>query len=188
MGADIYLKSVFEPNNAKHKEAFDTAVAARDALPHGSAEAKEAQKAVAKAYNAMYAVGYFRDPYNGSGLFAQTDLSWWRDVVPMLTKKGTLPIRKARVLLARVKAAEFAFDPELLWFYVIEGKNSWACPDMDERKKIPDKVKEAFKQGLSPEATARYAKLQARYEDDRKALCDLLQQSIDLNEPLEMSL
>ena len=96
MGADIYLKSKFDANNAKWKPLFDNAVKRRDALPRGSAQAGEIQKEVHELYGRMYEVGYFRDPYNDGMFLGKIGLSWWNDVVPMLDKDGFMPIEAAK--------------------------------------------------------------------------------------------
>lgn len=102
MGADIYLQSEFENNNAR----WNRAVAKRDQYPRGSAMYERLQRDVKVAYSRMYGVGYFRDSYNSYGLFAQTDLSWWQDVVPLLNEDGCLPIENARKLADMVRSAK----------------------------------------------------------------------------------
>lgn len=106
MGADVYLRSIYEPNHAKHRAEFDKAVKARKS-GNGS------QEAVSKAHVAMYSSGYFRDCYNSYGLFANPrypdggTLSWWRDVsAKMLDGEGQLSVANAKKLLARVRAAK----------------------------------------------------------------------------------
>lgn len=106
MGADVYLRSIYEPNHAKHRAEFDKAVKARKS-GNGS------QEAVSKAYDQMYSCGYFRDCYNSYGLFANLrdpdggTLSWWRDVsAKMLDGEGQLSVANAKKLLARVRAAK----------------------------------------------------------------------------------
>ena len=105
MGADIYLESINNACREKWEPKFKAAIVKRNALPRDSKEAKAAQREADQAYNGMFSDGYFRDSYNGYGLFAQTKLSWWRDVVPML-RDGYLPIDQAQLLHARVAEAK----------------------------------------------------------------------------------
>jgi hypothetical protein len=104
MGADIYLESVNNACHSKWERKFDAAVAKRNQAVRGSALEKELQKKVDEAYNGMFGQGYFRDCYNGYGLFAQMSRSWWADVVPMLDDDNYLPINKVRELRDRVAA------------------------------------------------------------------------------------
>jgi DNA-binding SARP family transcriptional activator len=96
MGADVYLKSKFDKQMAVHKPRFDAAVTVRDHLPEGSPERDKEQEKVMQAYNAMYAEGYYRDPYNDTTFLNKLGLSWWRDVIPMLDDDGNMPIEQAR--------------------------------------------------------------------------------------------
>jgi hypothetical protein len=154
MGADVYLESVSTKCKAKWEKRFKAAVTKRDSYPRGSAMADKLQEKVTEAYNGMYAEGYFRDCYNGYGLFAQTDISWWRDVVPMLNDGGYLPIDKAIELRKRV---------------------------MNEKLNLASALKVAKEQKESP------PKLET-YESWRKELVDILTLSIEMGEPLFMSL
>jgi hypothetical protein len=103
MGADVYLESVHNKTREKWERKFNAAVAKRDQSVEGSALAKEYQKEVSEAYDKMFSEGYFRDCYNGYGLFVNLSsrLSWWRDVVPMLDG-GYLPLDKAAELRQEV--------------------------------------------------------------------------------------
>lgn len=103
MGADIYLESVNGACREAWEHVFKDAVKKRDASKTSAAKARW-QKKVEEAWLGMYAGGYFRDNYNGYGLFAQTQLSWWRDVIPMLNEEGYLPIDRAEELKAMVLA------------------------------------------------------------------------------------
>lgn len=157
MGADIYLRSVNDRCKAAWKSAFEAAVKERDRHPRGSAEAGAAQEKVSEAYSGMYAEGYFRDSYNSYGLFAQTELSWWRDVVPMLDDEGRLPLDRA---------AEF--------------REMVASAKLDTSR--AEQVAAAQKDDAPEGGWVAY------YERDRAALLALVDLSIKLGEPLEMSL
>lgn len=94
MGADVYLRSVFDANKKKAEPKFKRAVAARDKAPKGPARDK-AQERVDAAFGELFGPGYFRDPYNGTTFLDKLDLSWWVDIVPRLND-GKLPIDQAR--------------------------------------------------------------------------------------------
>jgi hypothetical protein len=106
MGADLYLRSVFDKNRAIWEPKFDEAVKRRDALPEGSAEAAAAQKEVERCYEELYARGYFRDPYNPWDMLWKTGLFWWGDVLPKLDKDGLLSVEDTVELLAELKRRE----------------------------------------------------------------------------------
>lgn len=62
--------------------------------------------------------GYFRDSYNSTSVMAAMGLSWWKDVVPMLTsgERGVdvLTEEACERLAQRLDVAEFAPDqPEI---------------------------------------------------------------------------
>jgi hypothetical protein len=106
MGADLYIKSVNDSQRTKWEPLFEAALKLRAAFPDGSSLHNEAQKLVEATHGEMYGRGYFRDNYNGYGLFAQTSLSWWRDVGPMCDGEGNLPVEKAKELRERVLASK----------------------------------------------------------------------------------
>jgi hypothetical protein len=158
MGADVYLQSVSNKCREEWEPKFKHAVAARDRHPRGSKTADKLQEKVMEAYNKMFGEGYFRDSYNSYGLFANLkDMSWWRDVIPMLDDNGYLPIAKAMKLKAMVENAPLDLT----------------------------RSQEVASQQNDKEPEGGWEQL---YENHRKELLDILQQSIDTNEPLYMSL
>ena len=75
MGADIYLQSVWE----KHYEQYHPRMDELRPRLQDEALSQEVRDAAHKEYSELYnkldrtpapEKGYFRDPYNGSGLFA----------------------------------------------------------------------------------------------------------------------
>lgn len=148
MGADIYLRSVSEKARAEWEPKFNAAVAARNArYPQGAMLARfipagvkvpagtvvipdddPLQKAVDEAYAKMHGDGYFRDPYNPGGFFALLGISWWRDVVPMLTKDGHLPIRNARKLKRMIEGKAPITD-EMVRAYLNSRRAEFGDPD-----------------------------------------------------------
>jgi hypothetical protein len=162
MGADIYLNSVHEPARKKAERNFDKWVKARDALPPGP-EKEKAQEKVEHYYDAMYEHGYFRDSYNGSSLFWMLGLSWWGLSEELCDKEGNLSIENAKVLLDRLRNT--SVDALFPGWEAAKREEGWPFDD-DEN---------------SPEAWAQHFK-------DKKARFEaLLEQSIELNEPLYWS-
>lgn len=147
MGADIYLKSIFDKNEAEIKPLLDAAVQRRDNATTDT-EREAAQQEVAKYYDALYAKGYFRDSYNDTSLFWLYGKSWWQ---LNYDDGGYLPIEEARRLLADLK---------------IVGINE-----------------AVFHERFG----GRAPKWREYFEKKRAHLIALLEQSIELNEPLYCS-
>lgn len=186
MGADLYLNSLYEVNSARFRPLFQEAVAHRDKIiaraGHKAPGVKAAQKLVDKNYSAMYAEGYFRDRYNSFGLFAQLGISWWRDVTPLLDADGNLSIVHAKSLRERVAKTPLNLGPEVI---------DAAVNDMDaypfKDKKEVAALAEAQK-ALTEGQQAKVRKSLKSYQKWRKELLDLLDKSIELNEPIHCSL
>jgi hypothetical protein len=140
MGADLYIEPLFSENQSKYKKLFDEAVKARDAfkcpeivalalrneamgiplspemeaakLTPEYAKPKELQNKVDEYYEKMYEVGYFRDSYNDSSLFAKLGLSWWAMAgvggkarkVHLINGQGKITQKNAKLLLTLVKS------------------------------------------------------------------------------------
>jgi hypothetical protein len=98
LGADIYLRSVAT-------DAVQEAVC-QSLMPPGGTIIAPAE--VISALNQYYerlaeTGGYFRDPYNESGLLPALGMDWGRDVSPLLDSARTLPIAGARHLLVEIE-------------------------------------------------------------------------------------
>ena len=106
MGADLYIKSIFEENYGKHYAEFVKACAERDFANqnHDVTKQKAAQKKVDRIFNKMYSKGYFRDSYNGTCLLSVLGISYWNDVDKMLDKYGYLSPENAKILADRIKS------------------------------------------------------------------------------------
>lgn len=162
MGADIYLRSIFEPVKKKYEPKFNAAVRKRDALPDGPARRK-AQEAVSKAYDAMYPdEGYFRDSYNASSLSGLLDFSWWQDIVPMLDKEGNLPISKAKKFIRLLESKPVTMELVMKRFDEEKGRGGGYTDPPEEWLK--------------------------HWTEKRERLIAMLKRSIELNEPLDCSL
>ena len=114
MGADLYIRSVYEPNRARWEPEFEAAVWLRDSLPKDSPQRKAAQEEVNRRFEQMSSQGYFRDPYNDWDLLWKFRLSWWDDVIPMLDKGGGLSVAAAEQLPARLGEREATFEANLV--------------------------------------------------------------------------
>jgi hypothetical protein len=193
MGADIYLTSVFEAHNAKHKARFEEAVQARNAYdlavqtsvllsrdPAVMAKKNELQEKVSEAYEAMYAEGYFRDSYNETSLFWMLGLSWWElgDRLLKETDEGrVLPIDKARDHLAVMEAARDDFD-RLFKMWVKKQRAGEPRYEGDKHTKPW-----TFRGKGNTVADWR-----VYFSTKLDAWIALLKQSIELNEPLRWSI
>ena len=51
-------------------------------------------------------VAHFRDYYNPSSVLWAMNLSWWKDVTPMLNRQKYLPVENAKKLLGIIKRSE----------------------------------------------------------------------------------
>ena len=116
MGADLYLKSDYAPNSERWKPYFDKWVEKRDALckEGKKGEADKAQEQVVKYYERIFEQGFFRDSYNHSSLLWKFDMSWWTDVLGVLTNsKGLTSPRNAKRFLRIFEENEPVFEQNL---------------------------------------------------------------------------
>jgi hypothetical protein len=113
MGADLYLKGEFERHHKPWKELFDKAVGERDKCETDSTQFRTWQRRVETYYERMYAVGYFRDPYNDWEMLGLLDLSWDGDVIPMLDLDHHLSPAKAKEFLTLLESREAKFKKNL---------------------------------------------------------------------------
>jgi len=88
-----------------------------------------------------YPEGYFRDSYNSTSVLWQLDLSWWRDVTPILDDESNLQTEGIRTLLGMVEAEEVpsADAIELGAAAVVDEKNaleSWERYFVEKRERL----------------------------------------------------
>lgn len=158
MGADLYIRSITEPAHKKYEPLFSRAVERRNKFnaehprpqsPEDAAKSDKLQKTVSRYYEAMYpTTGYFRDSYNSSSLLALLGLSWWVDVGSMLTKNGLLMPHKAKLLLAKIEAAQIPVpDAEMKKQIVKNGDTveDWIKYFTAKRKRFIAYLKRAIK-------------------------------------------
>lgn len=105
MGADLYIKKIYDPNQKKYQPLFDEWVALRNKHPEGSPESVAAQKKVSYYYLKLNSKGYFRDSYNGTSILNLLGLSWWQDFDKYIDgKQGDVSVASARKFLALVRS------------------------------------------------------------------------------------
>ncbi len=125
MGADLYLNSVFQKHHAKYEPKFEYWATRRDALrKQGKTEETDrAQRQVEKYFGKMYERGYFRDSYNPRNLLWLFDLSWWGDVLDVLTDwEGIMEPKNARRFLRILQAREPVFKANLKKVELVKGE------------------------------------------------------------------
>ena len=114
MGADLYLNNEYTELNERLKPKFNDAIAKRDSITDKTSEEYMFyQDKASKIYNQMNPDScYFRDSYNHSSVLWALGLSWWNDVIPMLTNDGSLEPEKAEALIAMINDADFTDLPK----------------------------------------------------------------------------
>lgn len=112
VGADLYIRSLYDKQREEWEPAFNRAVQERDELEHGTPEYEKADALVWDYYERMNVSGYFRDPYNGWDVLWQFGLSWWEDVLPLLDGHH-LPVEKTKTLLAMLDKHQSLFDTNM---------------------------------------------------------------------------
>lgn len=159
MGADLYIKSLWEPNYKRNLPKFERAVAKRNKCKGDSPEYDKAQADVMKYADLMNSIGYFRDSYNSTSVLWRLGLSWWQDVKP--NEDGCISIADAKKLLVHVRNAPLQAVTR-----------QWL---LDNHCKVGDGKS-------SVEGWNEY------YREKRERLIAFLEKSIELNEPIEASL
>jgi hypothetical protein len=177
MGVDIELASVFTEEVAK--AACDRAFAdLRDVRRRGLDDAQATRDASQKVFDEYAATGgYFRDPYNRFSLLPVLGMSWQRDVDPLLLQTGELPIPAARVLLAELESrhvTEQGIENVLLG--PPTGMTAFVENLIGGREEVTE---------LSDDDRAEAWEW---FTTKRKQLIALLRRSIELNEPLKVSM
>ena len=113
MGADLYIRSLFDPGYEEWVQPFQDAIEKRDALPERGPKWHEAQRWVEECYERMYERGYFRDPYNDWSLLRHFELSWWSDVQALLDEQHQLLPENADALLVMLHEREAVFEEHI---------------------------------------------------------------------------
>ena len=113
MGTDLYMNSVFKANRDTYLSKFNFWIAVRDKLQEKGRK-NAAQEKVYFYFDKMYELGYFRDSYNQTNLLWLFGLSWWRDVLNILTDKdGFMQPDQAKSFLQLLKSREGVFKGNL---------------------------------------------------------------------------
>lgn len=136
MGADIYLKKVYDANHDLYYPKFTAEAELRDqARARGDLEAAEKhQVEVSRLYDLLQARGYFRDSYNDSSLIWLLDMSWWGSFEQWFDEEGDLPPENMPEVIALIDkqfttvfagnfAAKFGEHPDRdRWLEYFKGK------------------------------------------------------------------
>lgn len=170
MGADLYIRKVYEANRAKWEPAFLAAAHARDTayptIQRNNPEYDALQAKVSETYDNMMSEGYFRDSYNSSSVMWQMGLSWWNDVTPLCNKKGELGMKAIKKLIAMIESRPIT----------IQGiQESW---DKANKEAIENK----YKLTESAQDWFEY------FTKDRTDLLAFLRKALELKEPIDASL
>lgn len=112
VGADLYIRSLYDRQHKDLEPAFNKAVQERDKLKRDTPEYEKADALVWDYYERMNVSGYFRDPYNGWDVLWQFGLSWWEDVLPLLDDHH-LSVEKTKTLLAMLDTHQSEFDDRM---------------------------------------------------------------------------
>ena len=110
MGADLFIRTLFEEHRTQWERRFDRAVARRDRLQRGTAAYDAAQQHVEFCFEKLHERGYFRDPYNDWDVLWKFGLSWWTDVIPLLDDEQRLSVENTKKLLALLAEREPTFE------------------------------------------------------------------------------
>lgn len=130
MGADLSIRSVYEPNRKKWEPVLNAAITRRDAP--STTDKDKAQAEVDLAFDGMCPqLGYFRDPYNRLSLLDVLGLSWWQDVETDGGNIKDVEWLRAEVVLRQVPGVEH--------FASWEGKNKpeeWRTYFLEKRARL----------------------------------------------------
>ena len=105
MGADLYIRILYEDQKNKYRPEFDKYVKLRNKAKDEK-ENKKYQKKVDYYYNKMYEKGYYRDSYNDSNLLWKLNLDYWIWFKKFLNKEGELTPAKAKEVLQEITKKE----------------------------------------------------------------------------------
>jgi hypothetical protein len=178
MGADLRLKSIFDPWFADFE--------ARGGLDPAVTDAGDR---IARTYTAYESSGgYLRNGYNAGDVMWAIGLSWHTTVLPMLDDKRQLPVDRARELVAMIE--ERPLTRERVAQHALENM------DDDEQHPVMGSVmamahhaeEEVTRRPPPPTLPPDIDDLFGFLSRKRAILLALLRKSIELNEPLECSL
>jgi hypothetical protein len=188
MGVDIYLNSIWEPfwsafegslADGRLQKEVDRAMAAHDI-----------EKATTVVYDAYRASGgYFRNGYNAGDVMWAMGLSWSGDVGPMLDAKHFLSIENARKLVAMIEARPLT--RERIARHILEHMTDGKGPHPVTGPTFAlmnEAYAEATGDAAPPLRPPDFEKLSTFLLKRREELLVILRKSIELDEPLEISL
>lgn len=171
MGADIYLNSKFNKNYDKVQKEIDElerlykSTAPQSILDAADGETDKFNEMRLDLLEKQYSVGYFRDSYNNSSILSQLGLSWSGDIAQRL-EDSMLQVEDCKWLLEEVKNRRIGEgvvqEKAMTSLYQVLGLTK---PDIE----------------LDSEMIEYFVNKKIKF-------MDLLQDAIDLNEPLYCSI
>lgn len=171
MGADIYLSSKFDKNFDKVEKEIEElnrlfqSTAKQSILDVADNEPNDYDTLHRDLLEKQYSVGYFRDSYNSSSILSQLGLSWSGDVAQRL-EDSMLQVEDCKWLLEEVKNRRIGEE-------VVE--------------EIPmTRLYQVL--GVTKPDTELNSEMIEYFVNKKNKLIELLQDAIDLNEPLYCSI
>ncbi|MCP4142103.1 MAG: hypothetical protein GY755_17815 [Chloroflexi bacterium] len=115
MGANLFLKSSFEPNCAKYMNLYSSWNERKKSFEKQdeTLEADNARKLALKYLIKAHERGYFSDGYGDGALLSLFGLSWWVDVAPLTDEKGKMSPKNIQFLLQELKSRKGLFKENL---------------------------------------------------------------------------
>jgi hypothetical protein len=185
MGVDIYLNSIWEPFWSAF-EGSPTAQRIRNEV-QSTADVHRILKAMELFNDACCASGgYFRNGYNAGDVMWAMGLSWSEDVGSKLDPEGHLPIDRAREVVATIEARPLTRERVAQHF--LENMT-----DGVERHPVNGPIlkllqAEVIRQPPPSLLPPEFESLSTFLQKQREQLLAILCKSIELDEPLEISL
>jgi hypothetical protein len=177
MGADICLESIHRPFEEKLIQQMNEGrFPPKDCPPHKQPEI---------LYRALQSSGgYFRNGYNNGDVMWAMGLSWWNTVRPMLDEQGYLSIAKAKELVALIENRPFT--KEVFGRHYLENIFGGTRHPVQTMFQSLEQAAEDTAVSLQSE-NRQFKEIYELVLEKRQALLDLLNKSIQLNEPLYCS-
>lgn len=179
MGADIYLNSIFKPNNENMRPKIDKLLKDYRASAENLGEDHETTRTIRQEYEDAFEKawdrGYFRDSYNTTSLFWLLGLSWWaiadekipgHDDLTFIDSERMMQPNACRAMKQRIESIDFDVK---FTEWVASQKNKLFASKFDDENNSVEKWKEMF-------------------SEKRKNFLALLDEAIALNEPLYCSI
>ena len=167
MGADLYIRSIYDKKRQELKPAMDQLDEQIKAETDDEKKLALREKLMALYEQLDTCGGYFRDSYNPTSLFWAIGLSWWKDVVPMCDEQGNLQPEEVRRLLHMIQddSRMIPEEPEKLKAFLLAKR----CQVDDEGENSP----EGWLTYLNEKSDRLQAFLRKAYELQEPIYCSL---------------